>query len=326
MKRLLVLFCASTLLVGCSRAPDPAADVEPERSAEASSVSSEYFEFVGEDLVDVVIGGFSAKVPSTWTADESNNIYYMPEGCGNSAVSWQILDADSMDVVFADQMAESEFVSALNDGIFEGSASASEMDRGKIAGIEERNFNMVGVKDGKITSYAFYLFDNPGGGILVTSLCNVGDSNYADAFSDYYKFLRTFEPADVPSSAAATAASGFEYSGPHLYSNAIVKDVMSGDRSQKLGEYSVSFANSEDCTDEALADWYLNYVKAHDFNYALIVYTDDEGYGIFETYGSIEIGDKIAQDNYGDYYTVDNSEARFITIESDGTVTDITDQ
>lgn len=326
MRRLLALFCASTLLVGCTKAPDPTA-AEPERSAEAASVSSEYLEFVGEDLVDIVIGGFSAKVPSTWTADKNNNIYYMPEDRGNSAVSWQIFDVDSMDVLFANYMTESEFIDTMNDGIFDGSASASEMDHGEISGIEERDFNMVGVKDEKITSYSFYLFDNPGGGVLITSLCNVGDGNNADAFADYFKFLRTFEPIGTSSSAGASAvsASVSEYSGPHLYDNAIVKDVMSGDRSQKLGEYSVSFASSGDCTDEALADWYLNYVKAHDFNYALIVYTDDEGYGIFETYGAIEIGDKIAQDKYGDYYTIDNSEARFIVIEEDGTVTDITE-
>lgn len=320
MRRLLALFCVSTLLVGCTRAPDPTA-AEPERSAEAASIASGSTEVVEDDFVDVAVGGFSAKVPSTWTIDE-NGIFYMPEDRGMSAIRWSILDADSMDSVFANSMSESEFIETINDGVFGGSASASEMDHGEISGIEERNFSIVGVKDGDITSYSFYLFDNPGGGILITGLCMVGTDNNGDAIVDYLNFLSTFEPASNPSDASAHA---FEYSGPHLYDNAIVKDVMSGDRSQKLGEYSVSFASSGDCTDEALADWYLNYVKAHDFNYALIVYTDDEGYGIFETYGAIEIGDKIAQDKYGDYYTINNSEARFIVIEEDGTVTDITE-
>ena len=320
MRRLLALFCASTLLVGCTRAPDPTA-AEPERSAEAASIASSSTEVVEDDLVDVTVGGFSAKVPSTWTIDENGN-YIMPEDRGYSVVSCDVHDSKPMNDVFVNSETENKFINSFNDIFFDGSGACSEMTHDEIGGIEERHFNMVGQIDGVTYSYLFYLFDNPGGGILLSILGMTTAENVGDIIHDFHRFLLTFEPNEE---AAVAPGASFEYSGPHLYDNAIVKDVMSGDRSQKLGEYSVSFASSGDCTDEALADWYLNYVKAHDFNYALIVYTDDEGYGIFETYGSIEIGDKIAQDKYGDYYTTDNSDARFIVIEEDGTVTDITE-
>ena len=320
MKRLLVLFCVSTLLVGCSRAPDPAVDAD--RSVESVSDASGSAESVDEDLVDASVGGFSAKIPSSWTVDE-NGVYHMPEDRGYSTITCTVLGSGSMDSVFVDSESENEFISSVNDGVFGGSAACSEMKSGELGGMKERHFDMVGTVDGSSSSYLVYLFDNPGGGILAASLYMKATENVSEIIHDFHRFLLSFKPG---STAAADPEPSYVYSGPHLYSNAVVKDVMNGDRTQKIGEYSVSFASSDDCTDEALADWYLNYVKAHDFNYALIVYTDDEGYGIFETYGSIEIGDKIAQDNYGDYYTVDNSEARFITIESDGTVTDITDQ
>lgn len=88
----------------------------------------------------------------------------------------------------------------------------------------------------------------------------------------------------------------------HLYDRAVEKPVMNGVRTESIGEYSVTKADSSECTDEAIADWYYNYVAKHDFNYCLIVYTDkDEEYGCYSIDGMVQKDIEIEMDEYGDY-------------------------
>ena len=51
----------------------------------------------------------------------------------------------------------------------------------------------------------------------------------------------------------------------HLYDNAQVRDVMNGLGTEKIGEYSIIEAKSDEVTVEALTDWYFNYVSKNDF-------------------------------------------------------------
>ena len=55
----------------------------------------------------------------------------------------------------------------------------------------------------------------------------------------------------------------------HLYDNAIVKDVMNGFRSEKIGEYSIATIKSDQVTQDILEDWYFNYVEKNDFNWSM---------------------------------------------------------
>lgn len=109
----------------------------------------------------------------------------------------------------------------------------------------------------------------------------------------------------------------------HIYSRAIVRDMLNGFRTKKLGEYSVIYADSSECTDDAIVDWYTNYVTENDFNYSFIIYTDKEGYGILESNGVIAIGVEVEKDEYGDYYSGNNSDARIITIDKDGKIVEV---
>ena len=89
----------------------------------------------------------------------------------------------------------------------------------------------------------------------------------------------------------------------HLYDWARVKPVMNGIRTEKIGEYSVIKADSSDCTEEALADWYYNYVSKNDFDYCLIIYTDkDKKLGCYATDILVQKDVGIECDEYGDYY------------------------
>lgn len=67
----------------------------------------------------------------------------------------------------------------------------------------------------------------------------------------------------------------------HIYDNAKIVDVMNGPGTSKIGESSVIKAASSDITIEVLEDWYYNYVKTHNYNSCVIVYSDNEGMGVF---------------------------------------------
>ena len=126
------------------------------------------------------------------------------------------------------------------------------------------------------------------------------------------------EEEEVESAGAVSTISPdqFEF---HLYDWARVKPVMNGIRTEKIGEYSVIEADSSDCTEEALADWYYNYVAKNDFNYCLVVYTDkDEKLGCYATDIFVQKDVEIEQDEYGDYYLGDSDSATTYGPSEDG--------
>ena len=73
----------------------------------------------------------------------------------------------------------------------------------------------------------------------------------------------------------------------HLYDNAIVKDVMNGFRSEKIGEYSIATIKSDQVTQDILEDWYFNYVEKNDFNWSMILYSDKENEGVYAISGIV---------------------------------------
>lgn len=110
-----------------------------------------------------------------------------------------------------------------------------------------------------------------------------------------------------------------ETSEPHLYDRAYVKPMMNGARTERIGEYSVIEADSSECTDEVLADWYYNYVSKNDFNYCLIVYTDkNKNSGCYATELLVQKDVGIEQDEYSDYYLGDPDNATTYGPSEDG--------
>lgn len=102
----------------------------------------------------------------------------------------------------------------------------------------------------------------------------------------------------------------------HIYNNAIIKDVMNGIRSEKIGEYSIIEIKSNQINEEIIADWYFNFVEKNDFNWNMILYTDRENEGIYANSGIINKDVTFNIDEYGDYSLGDCSNC--ITYAPDG--------
>ncbi len=108
----------------------------------------------------------------------------------------------------------------------------------------------------------------------------------------------------------------------HIYDssdNVEIKDVMNGTRTEKLGEYSIIRISSDEATEEALTDWYFNYVVANDYNWCMVLYTDkDDNMGVYSVNGIVEKDVFFEQDEYGDYSLGDSSQATTYYPTDDG--------
>lgn len=106
----------------------------------------------------------------------------------------------------------------------------------------------------------------------------------------------------------------------HIYDNAIIKDVMNGFRSEKIGEYSIIEIKSDQVTEEILVDWYFNYVEKNDFNWCMILYTDKENEGVYAITGIINKDVKFNIDEYGDYSLGDSTNGITYIPDSENTL------
>ena len=77
--------------------------------------------------------------------------------------------------------------------------------------------------------------------------------------------------------------------------------MLNGMRTERIGSYSVVFADSTQCTDEALADWYFNHVAKGECNWYMILYTDKENMGVYAISSLIQKDVSFEKDQYGDY-------------------------
>lgn len=126
------------------------------------------------------------------------------------------------------------------------------------------------------------------------------------------------EDEEKPQGDAAASAGG----QVHIYDNAVIKDVMNGSRSEKIGEYSVIEITADKVTEDSLTDWYFNYVEKNAFNWYAILYTDKQGAnGTFEgvqaNQGIVNVGVLYGQDEYGDYEVTDLSKCD-VYVPNDG--------
>lgn len=96
----------------------------------------------------------------------------------------------------------------------------------------------------------------------------------------------------------------------HIYDTAEVKKLMNGSRTKTIGKYSVIKVNSEKVSDEALTDWYFNYVKENDFNWCMILYSDKEdNSGVYANGPLVEKNVIFLKDEHGDYKLIDEDNA-----------------
>ncbi len=66
----------------------------------------------------------------------------------------------------------------------------------------------------------------------------------------------------------------------HIYDNAELIDMESDSDTEAPRQRSVIHAASTEVTDDALEDWYFNYIKKNEIENAVIIYTDRDGYGV----------------------------------------------
>ena len=78
-----------------------------------------------------------------------------------------------------------------------------------------------------------------------------------------------------------------------------------------VGSYSVAWADSSICTEEALTDWYFNYVEANGLWYGIIIYTDqgNNDFGILGSEGYVSVGVPIGKDEFGNVSCLDTADA-----------------
>lgn len=110
----------------------------------------------------------------------------------------------------------------------------------------------------------------------------------------------------------------------HIYDNAIVKPIINGSRTEKIGEYSIIETDSSLVTEENLTDWYFNYVANSDFNYGIILYTDKNNKeGVYAIEGFVEKNAVFDKDEFGDYYLRDSSQSIIFAPTDEGTLKEI---
>ena len=105
----------------------------------------------------------------------------------------------------------------------------------------------------------------------------------------------------------------------HIYDGVEIKDIFNGMRTNKIGEYSVIRASSDACTEDALADWYYNFVQKNNYNYNIILFTDKENLmGCYSINGMVETGTAFIEDEYGDYMVGETHNSVIYSPSGDG--------
>ena len=103
-----------------------------------------------------------------------------------------------------------------------------------------------------------------------------------------------------------------------IYSNAEIVDLMNGFGTEKVGSITVSKALQSDCTDEALAEWYFNWVQRNgDCNYHIIVYSDNPTKGVYANHAAAFIQKDITlidEDN-GVYSIGDDAGSTYYSVD-----------
>lgn len=102
-----------------------------------------------------------------------------------------------------------------------------------------------------------------------------------------------------------------------IYENAEIVDLMNGFGTAKVGTISVARAEQSACTDEALTDWYFNYVQEHsDCNYHIIQYTDDPTKGVYTPgQGFIQKDLAMTEDEDGSFSIGDGAGSTYYTVD-----------
>lgn len=107
--------------------------------------------------------------------------------------------------------------------------------------------------------------------------------------------------------------------GKKIYDSAIAVPVINGSKTEKIGEMSLIKTDSALVDEDAILDWYLNYVKETDYLYYIISYVDkEELLGVYTNKGGlIEVNTGLDKDENNVFILGDDSQATFYTVGED---------
>lgn len=116
----------------------------------------------------------------------------------------------------------------------------------------------------------------------------------------------------------------------HIYDNVQVKNMLTGDKSKVVGQYSICYVDSSMCTEDALTDWYYNYVNKHNYDINYIAYTDIQGKGCSAMSGIIEKDIYLDEDDIGISRSESRSETMYLArdgkLENNGWLSNMQDE
>lgn len=93
-----------------------------------------------------------------------------------------------------------------------------------------------------------------------------------------------------------------------------------------IGTCSNFYASKDDCTLKNLAKWYSEYVKTSGDNYCVIVYDEDDEYGIAASAGIIRTDVALEKDVDGTYLATETPETKYYFVKNSGELELMTDK
>lgn len=212
MKKLFAIACSVLMLFGCGQSSPSAADPSSEAVTSDSYVESQE----DESYKEIPLGGYIAKIPSDWIIDD-NYIYFNDRQDFPIAMSLLLTDYDNLDDLFSYDGSKEEFITDSGEKIFDFSPACSEMEEKTYGDIPALSFNMTGIQDGQSLYYIYNLFDNPGGGVLIVTMCTDSD-DISNAIHDYLNIFYNMEPSEDVGSVTDQEPLPLSSGSPRSYS------------------------------------------------------------------------------------------------------------
>ncbi len=232
MRKLFVVACSILILFGCSQSSPPAVESSPEAITTDSSAESQK----DEAYKNISLGGYVAKIPSDWIV-EDNYIYFNDRHDFPVAMSLLLTDYNNLDDLFSYDGSKEEFIADNGEEIFDSSPSSSEMEEKTYGNIPALSFNMTGIQDGQSLHYIYNLFDNPGGGVLIVTMCTDSD-DASSAVHDYLNIFYSMEPA-LDLDDAHSPAEPVSESAPANAPDSVIESYIRSRISSKYSKTSV---------------------------------------------------------------------------------------
>ena len=86
-----------------------------------------------------------------------------------------------------------------------------------------------------------------------------------------------------------------------LLSQAVIKDIQNGSRTEVIGQVSTLKIDKDKVTEELISDWYFNHFKENDLSWAVIKYKGED-VGVFTSGGQVFVNENLSYEMQDDVY------------------------